>query len=67
VRIGNIDLIRFLLKAGANVNIPAGNYFGRTALQEAIKVGDLDLIRFLLENYADVNSPASHAYGITAL
>ncbi|KAH8592686.1 ankyrin repeat-containing domain protein [Bisporella sp. PMI_857] len=67
VRIGAINLIQFLLNAGANVNAPAGNSSKRTVLQEAVKANDVGLVRFLLENHADVNSPAGHFYGRTAL
>jgi ankyrin repeat protein len=57
VRIGDIDLIKFLLKIGANVNTPDNNRCRRTALHEAVKVNNYGLIRFLLDNGADVNPP----------
>ncbi|KAL2054392.1 hypothetical protein ABVK25_005140 [Lepraria finkii] len=63
----NIDLIKTLIGAGADVNAPAGPERGRTALQQAVEHGDIEISRFLLAHDADVNAPAGHSHGITAL
>ncbi|RWA07137.1 hypothetical protein EKO27_g7965 [Xylaria grammica] len=56
----NIDLIKFLIENGADVNaLPSKGSL--TALQAACDDGhdNIDLIRFLIENGADVNAPPS--------
>ncbi|PQE32366.1 multiple ankyrin repeats single kh domain protein [Rutstroemia sp. NJR-2017a WRK4] len=65
---------RRLLQLGADVNAPAGEYDGRTALQAAAENGDLPLCHTLIQAGADVNAaPAtpgtgcSHTRGVTAL
>ena len=63
----NIDLIKILIGAGADVNAPAGPERGRTALQQAVEHGDIEISRLLLAHGADVNAPAAHSRGITAL
>lgn len=63
----NIDLIKTLIGAGADVNAPAGPERGRTALQQAVEHGDIEISRFLSAHDADVNAPAGHSHGITAL
>lgn len=50
---GNIQIVRLLLKAGANVN--AKNSVGDTALHTAARTRNKELIAFLLENGADKN------------
>ncbi|TVY40593.1 Ankyrin [Lachnellula subtilissima] len=56
-----------LLTLGANVNDPAGEDDGRTALQAASKSGNLDIVMILLDHHAEINAPASRRYGGTAL
>ena len=63
----NIDLIKILIGAGADVNAPAGPERGRTALQQAVEHGDIKISRLLLAHGADVNAPAGYSRGITAL
>ena len=64
---GNMELVRLLCRAGANVNAPAYQWGGRTALQAAIKNGDRNVIGFLLAAGADVNAAPAEKDGITAL
>ncbi len=49
------ELVRALLKAGAQANI--ANQYGATPLAEAVKLGDVELVRLLLDARADANSP----------
>jgi ankyrin repeat protein len=67
IKTRDVDLIKFLIEVGADVNAPASPRRGRTALQEAIRIHDINLIKFLIEAGADVNAPASQIWGRTAL
>jgi ankyrin repeat protein len=64
-----MDLVRFLLDNGADVNAQPGEYTGRTALQHAVSVGQphIPLVDLLLNRGAKVNAPAGRISGITAL
>ena len=64
---GYCNLIQGILDAGADVNTPAANYFGRTALQKAAQNGLTDIVALLLSYGADVNAPAGYCRGTTAL
>ena len=50
----NIDLVRFLLDNGANVN--SGVLYKKTALGEAASNNKLDIVQLLIERGADVNA-----------
>ncbi|KAK4166975.1 ankyrin repeat-containing domain protein [Cladorrhinum sp. PSN259] len=64
----NVELVMYLIKAGANINKPAEGVFGgRTALQQAAENGHLKLVDILLDANADVNATPSSMYGATAL
>ncbi|TVY93280.1 putative ankyrin repeat protein, partial [Lachnellula willkommii] len=56
-----------LLTLGANVNDPAAENYGRTALQAASESGNLDIVVILLDHGAEINAPASKEIGGTAL
>ncbi|KAH7127388.1 ankyrin repeat-containing domain protein [Dactylonectria macrodidyma] len=62
-------MIVFLLQHNAQVNAPASNNFGRTALQAATTLSDpsASIVILLLRNGADVNAPPANQGGITAL
>ncbi|KAL2821660.1 ankyrin repeat-containing domain protein [Aspergillus granulosus] len=72
-RLGRLDVVRTLLRHGANVNAAAPKaklYFGYppvTALQAATVTGDQELIDLLLAAGADVNAAPSPDGGATAL
>jgi ankyrin repeat protein len=57
VRPNNIDLVRFLLSAGANVNswsvIPGGDTDNKAALMEASEHGSHTFVSLLLSHNAD--------------
>ena len=50
---GNIDLVKILLNAGADVNAISNNY---TALQLAVKGNHIDIAKLLIAAGADVNA-----------
>ena len=52
---------------GAEVNAPASDEGGRTALQAAAGSGYLPIVELLLKKGAKVNAPASRGNGRTAL
>jgi ankyrin repeat protein len=56
-----------LLEAGANINVPASKYNGRTALQAASEGGHLDIVKKLLGMGVIVNANPAHYGGRTAL
>ena len=66
-RYGETDIVRLLLKAGANPNVPANGCSQRTALQAATEYGHEDVFDILLQADADVNVPPSPDRGVTAL
>jgi ankyrin repeat protein len=68
-RKSGIELIRYLLSKGGNINAPAGNMYGGTVLQFACHQvdADLDMVKFLLDQKADVNALPSFSRGFTAL
>ncbi|TVY50444.1 Ankyrin repeat domain-containing protein 50 [Lachnellula cervina] len=55
-----------LLHLGANVNEPAAENSGQTALRAASKSGNLYIVVILLDHGAEINAPASN-WGGTAL
>lgn len=59
------DIVRLLLKHGANPNVIDNRTTKRTALHVAVSAGALDSVRALLEQGADVN--ATDRYGSTPL
>jgi ankyrin repeat protein len=62
---GNLDIVQFLIHAGANVNSP-GLGFG-DALQAASLYGNDDIVRLLLENGANVRGNGDGPFGTSAL
>jgi ankyrin repeat protein len=67
VEVEDIELTVALIKAGANVNKPAGDRLGqRTALQLAAELGNLKLVDILLGAGANVNAPPGEL-GVDAL
>jgi len=64
---GHLDVVRYLIHAGADVNTPAAKVYGRTALQAAAGNGHLYVVKHLLAAGAEVNAPAGFKFGLTAL
>jgi ankyrin repeat protein len=60
---GNVECVKSLIEAGADVN--ASNDFGYTPLMWAASRGNIEGIKVLLESHADVN--AKTKFGFTAL
>ncbi|KAI0543762.1 ankyrin [Xylaria curta] len=71
IREGRQAITRHLITRGVDINAPAGEYYGRTALQAACcphyVEPSLGFIQFLLDNGADINAPAAKREGATAL
>lgn len=67
VELGNLDLAKCLLNAGANVNAAPARSYGATALQLAAIKGYLGLAKHLLDLDADVNAAGAEKQGRTAL
>ena len=63
----NDKIVHLILDAGADINAPACQSGGRTALQEPAIKGTLAYVRMLLQKGADFNAPPSEARGFTAL
>jgi ankyrin repeat protein len=57
----DIDMIRFLIENGADLNAAEGE-FQETVLGLAIKSGNLAKIQFLLDSGADINYQRPHGY-----
>ncbi|KIX07882.1 uncharacterized protein Z518_02536 [Rhinocladiella mackenziei CBS 650.93] len=66
-RKGVMELVRYLVQNGADINFPPPARDGLTALQAAVFIGDLEMVDFLLQHGADVNGAASHYGGVTAV
>ena len=64
---GNLRLVRYLISAGADVNMPGHYLQGHTALQYASRNGHMEVVHLLLESNADVNAPPTSYRGSTAL
>jgi ankyrin repeat protein len=63
---GNIELLRFLLDSGADVNAPAAYSDTATPIR-ATQQEYTEIVRMLLETGADVNAPAKGTWVKTAL
>src|SRR6266536_1758486 len=64
---GNIEIVQYLLERGADVNAPAHDDAGMTALQAAAIQGYLPIALWLLQEGADVLAPGAKKNGRTAL
>ena len=62
---GNVDIVKALIAAGANVNGVSSILEGRTALMEAATNDHADIVRVLIA--AGANIEAKHLVGCTAL
>ncbi|KAF7552351.1 hypothetical protein G7Z17_g4392 [Cylindrodendrum hubeiense] len=63
----NFSLVKYLVKQGADVNLPASDDGGETALQAAARNGNSELIDWLIEEGADVKATAAIRNGMTVL
>ncbi|KAH8805076.1 ankyrin repeat-containing domain protein [Xylogone sp. PMI_703] len=64
---GHVQLVKLLLRKGADVNAPAHEKRGRTALQAAVEKRHHGIVEILLQAGAEVNAPAATTGGYTAL
>ncbi|KAJ5257000.1 hypothetical protein N7478_013104 [Penicillium angulare] len=67
VKSNNMDLVKLILEAGADVNEPPAPVNGATALQLATKSGNMDLTKIILEAGADPNDKPAGINGADAL
>jgi ankyrin repeat protein len=65
--VGDVAMVEYLLRKGAEVNAPAVLDNGVTALQAAAIKGYLRVAQILLEHGADIDAPASPDNGRTAI
>jgi ankyrin repeat protein len=65
----SFEIVKSLVKNGADVNSPAIGKDGRTPLQAACDVRrpKMEIIRYLMDLGADVNAPGAEPTGVTAL
>ncbi len=59
----NIEMVRFLVENGADINAVGGKYKS-TVIDLAIQAGSLDKIRFLLDAGVDINYRTSNGYDV---
>jgi ankyrin repeat protein len=64
---GNLEIMKFLLDAGSDMNALPAAAGGRTALQAAAEKGHGHIVKFLIEAGADVNEGPAEFGGRTAL
>lgn len=62
---GHLEVARYLIQQGANLNVPAENPSKVTALHSAVASNDYEICKLLVTNGADVNTPQTQ--GVTAL
>ncbi len=53
---GHYEVAKFLIGAGANVNLPSSNAFKVAPLHSACAISHVELVKLLLANGADVNA-----------
>jgi ankyrin repeat protein len=63
----DINIVKHLLDYGADINVPASDQRGITALQGAAASGNIDCVLLLLERGANVDAPGAKEHGRTAL
>lgn len=56
-RNGDVDMVRYLIERGANVDAHDAARAGETALYEAVSCGHFEVARLLVEHGADPNIP----------
>ncbi len=54
-RAGNLDIVKYLVEQGADLNILAESEWGWTALIEASFGGHIEVVKILVESGADIN------------
>ncbi len=59
----NIEMVRFLVENGADINA-VENKYQNTVLGLAVKAGNIDKIRFLLDAGVDINYRTSNGYDV---
>ncbi|KAI1262919.1 ankyrin repeat-containing domain protein [Xylariaceae sp. FL1019] len=66
-KLGDFDMVKLLLKRGADPNVPGASSRGATALQLAAIKGYLGIAMYLIEHGAEVNASPSRKHGRTVL
>lgn len=67
VKCGDMEIVRALVDASADINASPAYYQGATAAQVAAIMGHMGIMRFLIERGANINAPAAEVMGRTAL
>lgn len=65
VEIGNLEMVKFLVNNGANINLLTGEDY--SALNYATKKGNLDIVKFLVSKGANINPDSGCPPLISAL
>lgn len=64
---GKMTAVQLLFENGGDINAPASEPRGFTALQLAVLIRNKDIVQYLLDNGAHFNSPSAAEVGLTAL
>ncbi|GAP83072.2 putative ankyrin repeat-containing domain protein [Rosellinia necatrix] len=64
---GDMEIVEWLVDAGANIDAPPARRRGGTALQLAAAKGHIGLVKYLIDLGADVNASPAEYEGRTAL
>ncbi|KAF3395004.1 Ankyrin-1 [Talaromyces pinophilus] len=64
---GNEALVKLLISYRADINAPAHNSLGQTALQAAVSWSHTKIVKILLDSGANVRAPGAYKYGNTAM
>jgi ankyrin repeat protein len=66
-REGNLPLVQYLIDRGADINLPASDDGGLTALQGAARGGHTEVVDYLIDTGAHVRAAPAKNIGVTVL